>query len=87
MISAQTKDYLEKTYPTGTEVVLESVMDDPNPVPVGTKGIVTHIDDTGTIHVNWEDGRSLGCLLGVDSVVKTPLNGEVLDLFRGNDQK
>lgn len=71
MISAQAKDYLEKTYPTGTEVVLESVMDDPNPIPVGTKGTVTHIDDAGTIHVNWEDGRSLGCLFEVDRVVKT----------------
>lgn len=35
-------------------------IDDNVTVPPGTIGIVSDIDDGGTIHVNWENGRRLG---------------------------
>lgn len=50
-------------------------MDDPyHPVPPGTLGKVTMVDDAGTIHVNWQTGSSLGLIEGVDSfeILKTP---------------
>lgn len=34
--------------------------------PVGTKGVVEFIDDIGTIHVEWENGSSLGVVYGED---------------------
>ena len=37
-----------------------------NPVPAGTEGTVDLIDDMGTLHVSWEDGRRLGVCLEVD---------------------
>lgn len=37
-------------------------MNDGQAPPVGTKGVVTRVDDMGTIHVNWENGSSLGLI-------------------------
>lgn len=47
-------------------------MDDPyHPVPSGTLGVVDKVDDSGTIHVFWENGSYLGLIYGVDSFEKT----------------
>lgn len=37
-------------------------MNDPYPVPDGTKGIVTHIDDEAQIHVKWDTGSTLAVI-------------------------
>lgn len=37
------------------------------PVPPGTIGEVTHIDDIGNIHVRWQNGSSLALIPEVDS--------------------
>ena len=37
------------------------------PVPPGTVGEVTHIDDMGRIHMKWESGSSLAIIPEVDS--------------------
>jgi hypothetical protein len=41
------------------------MMDDFNPVPMGTEGIVTHVGG-GVINVNWDNGRILGLIEGED---------------------
>lgn len=41
-------------------------MNDEYPVPDGTEGTVNHVDDLGTIHVNWDNGSTLGLVQGVD---------------------
>ncbi len=56
---------LREQYPFGTEVELIR-MDDRHAPPAGTKGIVTHVDDMGTIHTNWATGSSLGLIPEVD---------------------
>ena len=40
--------------------------EDPNPIDSGLEGTIDRVDDMGTIHVNWDDGRKLGVLPGVD---------------------
>jgi len=50
-------------------VVLVS-MDDEFAPPKGTKGEVLHVDDTGTIHITWQTGSTLGAVPGVDMVKK-----------------
>jgi hypothetical protein len=40
--------------------------DDPCPIVPGTKGTVAYVDDAGTLHVDWDDGRTLGLLPGLD---------------------
>ena len=43
-------------------------MSDPyRPMPEGLQGTVFCVDDTGTIHVHWDNGSSLGVVYGEDS--------------------
>ena len=58
-------EMLRQKYPIGTKIRLTQ-MQDPYPVPSGTVGEVALIDDCGNIHVNWENGRSLAIIEGVD---------------------
>lgn len=59
-----------QTHPPGTRIELIS-MDDPYaPVPPGTRGTVTHVDDMGTLHMKWDNGSTLGIVPGEDSFRK-----------------
>ncbi len=41
-------------------------MDDEQAPPIGTKGTVRGVDDTGSIMVAWDSGGSLSVLYGID---------------------
>jgi hypothetical protein len=41
-------------------------MNDPYPVKPQTKGTVDRVDDIGTLHVKWDDGRTLGIVPNED---------------------
>lgn len=59
---------LRKVYVEGTKVMLDRMVDEPNKEMVpGLKGIVTGVDDGGSIHVKWENGSSLAVLYKVDA--------------------
>ena len=63
-------DNIKKMYPPGTRIQLIG-MDDPYaPVPSGTKGTVTLVDDAGTVHMKWDNGRTLGLIPNVDDFCK-----------------
>lgn len=57
-------------HPEGTRVELIHMGEDPQKVPEGTLGVVTHVDDMGIIHVNWDTGSTLGVLPEIDKVRK-----------------
>ena len=64
------KSYLEqlrKQYPIGTKIQLISMRDEKYPILPGTIGVVTHIDDMGSIHLKWQNGSSLAIIPEVDS--------------------
>lgn len=60
--------FLKCRYKKGTEVELESINDAYRDLPVGLRGKVSVVDDIGTIHVEWENGATLGVIYGVDSI-------------------
>lgn len=66
IISKEQLALLRKNYPAGSRVEL-LYMDDVQAPPVGTKGSVLGVDDTGSIMVSWDNGSSLNVILGVDS--------------------
>ena len=61
---------MKETYPTGTRITLDHMGDDPRPIPDGTKGVVNHVDDMGTVHCTFENGRCLGLIPGEDTFHK-----------------
>ena len=66
MIKPYAIEHLKESYPRGTRVELIS-MDDPyTKLLPGDQGIVTDIDDTGTVFVSWDKGSSLGLVYGID---------------------
>ena len=58
---------MKKRYPEGTRIVLEQMGEDPRPVEAGTKGTVVCVDDIGTVHCAFDNGRCLGLVPGEDS--------------------
>ena len=56
---------LRKLYVPGSRVILDS-MDDIAAPPAGTLGRVSHVDDLGTIFVDWDNGSRLGVVYGID---------------------
>ena len=61
-IKKEELEALRERYPKGCRVELVK-MDDPyREMPPGLKGVVTGIDDSGSIHVDWQNGSSSkGC--------------------------
>ena len=53
-------------YPKGTRIELIKMGDDPRPIPSGTKGTVEVVDDMGTVHCTFDNGRRLGLIPDVD---------------------
>ncbi len=56
---------LRSQYTPGTRVELLQ-MEDIQAPPVGTKGTVIGVDDTGSLMVRWDNGSSLNVLYGID---------------------
>ena len=57
----------KEMYPKGTRIELISMEDPYSPIEPGTKGTVVLVDDMGTIHMEWDNGRTLGLIPGEDS--------------------
>ena len=56
-------------YPPDTRIELE-LMVDAYAVSPGTRGTVDHVDDMGSVHIKWDNGRTLAAIPGVDSFRK-----------------
>ena len=56
---------LRSQYTPGTRVELLQ-MEDTQAPPIGTKGTVIGIDDTGSLMVHWDNGSELNVLYGID---------------------
>ena len=67
--SREIVERVRREYPAGTRVELVQ-MDDVQAPPVGTKGTVKGVDDTGSILMRWDNGSGLNVVYGEDIVRK-----------------
>ena len=58
---------MKNNYPPGTRIVLLQMGDDPRPIESNTRGTVSVVDDMGTLHCRFDNGRQLGLVPGEDS--------------------
>ena len=60
-ISPRALERLREQYPYGTRIICLH-MNDPRPIPDNTCGTVVHVDDMGTVHCRFDNGRQLGLI-------------------------
>ncbi len=68
-----THDQVEKLrndFPKGARVRCLDMKDPYCPVPAGTEGSVSNVDDAGQIHVRWDNGQMLALIYGEDRFEK-----------------
>lgn len=64
-------DVIKEQYPEGCKVELLNMNDTYIQMPRGLKGTVIFVDDIGTVHIDWDNGSSLGaCIMDGDIIRK-----------------
>jgi hypothetical protein len=58
---------IKERYPKGTRIEVDFMADPYHPVGSGMRGTVRLVDDMGTVHCNFDNGRRMGLILGEDS--------------------
>lgn len=63
-------EYYKELYPKRIRIILLRMEDDPRPINDNIRGTVRMVDDIGTLHCDFDNGKSLGIVPGEDSFRK-----------------
>lgn len=66
----KTIERIRADFPIGSRVMMVYSADPLVPIDGGTEGVVSSVDDIGTIHINWDNGSCLGVILGENVIEK-----------------
>ena len=72
---------MKEQYPPGMRIRLDYMNDPYAPIAPGTEGKVNFVDDIGTLHCTFDNGRTLGVIPGEDSFSKVPPSLQTLKLY------
>ena len=66
----KTIEKIRTDFPIDSRVMMVYSADPLTPIDGGTEGVVSSVDDIGTIHINWDNGSHLGVILGENVIEK-----------------
>ena len=66
----KTIEKIRADFPIGSRVMMIYSADPLTPIDGGIEGVVSSVDDIGTIHINWDNGSCLGVILGENVIEK-----------------
>lgn len=66
----KTIERIRADFPIGSRVMMVYSADPLAPIDDGTEGVVSFVDDIGTIHINWDNGSRSGVILGENVIEK-----------------
>lgn len=84
-------DRIKQNYPVGTKVELTAPISGEKGMPAGLQGVVTYVDDIGSVGVDWSNGRTLSLIVGEDSFktlpkyAMQPVSADEKSLFYSSD--
>ena len=73
--------FLREQYPTGSRIRLTETHHPSNPLRPGSEGTLTHIDEAGSFHVDWDGGSRLALVIGQDRFSVLPPQTRELKLY------
>lgn len=78
---------IKDKYIIGSKVKLLKDIEDDHPIKAGECGEIDLIDDIGTIHVDWDNGRNFGIIPGIDDfeVISVPEKIKVIFVKVGEE--
>ena len=81
-MSPEWVEFLCQQFPKGSRIELKQAANaDTCPLPPGSKGKLDQIDDSGTFHIQWDNGTYLGMVIGQDRFSVTPPEAQTMKLY------
>lgn len=66
----KTIERIRADFPIGSRVMMVYSADPLTPIDGGIEGIVSSVDNIGTIHIDWDNGSYFGVILGENVIEK-----------------
>lgn len=84
LLPQEAVEKIKNQYPIGTRIEMIHMEEQLSPVESGMKGTVQIVDDVGTLHMKWDNGRTIGIIPNKDQFKVVEQSNELPQLDEQN---